>query len=90
MYDAANHIYVANFKLKLCTFAQRMDLSTLSKFQFEESNTQSFKLKFSSEVRFLQCANFKWIFWRTSETLVKQQLALINQTHQFLAGHDTV
>ena len=36
------------------------------------AHVQSFSLKFSYEVRFLQYINFKRIFWRARETLVKQ------------------
>ena len=36
------------------------------------AHVQSFNLKFSWEVRFLQCINSERIFWRARETLVKQ------------------
>ena len=36
------------------------------------THVQSFSLKFSSEVRFLQYTNFERISWRVRETLVKQ------------------
>ena len=35
IYNASNHIYGENFKLKLCTCAQSMALGTRTKFQFE-------------------------------------------------------
>ena len=35
IYNANNHIYGANFKLKLCTCAQSMALGTRTKFQLE-------------------------------------------------------
>ena len=36
------------------------------------AHVQSFSLKFSSQVLFLQYTNFERIFWRARETLVKQ------------------
>ena len=35
IYNASNHIYGENFKLKLCTFAQSHALGTRTKFQLE-------------------------------------------------------
>ena len=64
IYNARNHIYGENFKLKLCTCAQ------------SHTQVQILSLKFSKEVRFLQYTNFEWISWRARETLVKQPPAL--------------
>ena len=36
------------------------------------AHVQSFSMKFSSEVRFMQYTNFERIFWRARETFVKQ------------------
>ena len=60
--NARNHIFDKNFKLKFCTCAQSMAWVHI----------QSFSLKFSWGVWFLQYTNFERIFWRVRETLVKQ------------------
>ena len=57
-----NHIYGENFNLKICTCAQSKAWA----------HVQSFSLKFSSQVLFVQYTNFEIIFWRARETLVKQ------------------
>ena len=42
------------------------------------AHVQSFSLKFSSQVLFLQYTNFERIFWRARETLVKQPPGILN------------
>ena len=56
IYNARNHIYGENFKLKLCTCVQSL---------------QIFSFKFSSEIWFLQNTNFKTISWRARTLLLK-------------------
>ena len=58
IHNTRNHIYDENFKLKLETWLW--------------AHVQSFSLKFSSQVLFLQYTNSERIFWRVRETLVKQ------------------
>ena len=50
------------FMVKICMCAQRKLWA----------HVQSFSLKFSSQVLFVQYTNFEIIFWRAGETLVKQ------------------
>ena len=64
IYNAKNHIYGENFKLKLGTCAQSI--------AWLWAPVQSFILKFSQEVRFLIYTNFERISWRACKTLVKQ------------------
>ena len=54
IYNVGNHIYVENFKLKLCTCAQSSAFGTCTKFQRE----------ILQEIRFLQYIKFVRIFWR--------------------------
>ena len=48
------------------------------------AHVQSFSLKFSSRVLFLQCTNFERIFWRARETLVKQSPGPWQACHDYL------
>ena len=61
IYNARNHIYDENFKLKLCTCAQSM--GTCANFQLEI---------LIKKVRVLRDINFKRIFWMARKMLVKQ------------------
>ena len=45
------------------------------------AHVQSFSLKFSSEVRFLQYTNFKRISWRARKMLVKQPPGYFQELH---------
>ena len=62
LHNIINHISVYKFKLKLYMCSQSMALYRLTKFKLENL----------IKVQFLQYTNFKRIFWRAPETLVKQ------------------
>ena len=69
IHNTRNHIYCENFNLKICTCA----------------HVQSFSLKFSSQVLFVQYTNFERIVWRARERLVKQPPGLRRYRERFCA-----
>ena len=66
IHNARNHIYGENFKLKLCTCTQSMDLGTCTKFQLE----------------ILIRGTISAISWRARETLVKQPPVFVSLSAQ--------